>query len=638
MNRKQRIIVSVVGIFIVLLTLVGITYGYFLTRIQGNTNTTSITVTTADLKLTYGDGNGKIEPVGLIEPGFNQTKTFTVKNDGNAIVSYSIIFEDVDNNFERVEDWEYILRKDGVSDPVATGTINRLEVQTILANIEIAVGVTDSYTLEVTYKETNTDQSVDMNKHLGLLVNIIEASAWDKAGNGTLLNAIKTNNELTAPVTMPGKTPSGLRYSEEIATETKTLATSSSTTTTADNWWTYATDYEYDNESGVFILTGLTTCLYSECYEMLSNNHYYLASSVPRNVSSKDNIQKEYNNLTSIYKIENATIDYLTTREIKINTTEVEESTLSTTMDDHGISYYYRGNVTNNYVTFSGMCWKILRVTGDGGIKLVLADREHTCQDGYDPASTDSMFILDGFKGIKYIDKALGDESDFIYENNYTDNTLKAWLNGGSYTYEDPSQFPYSIVTDTFTKKINDDMLMTSDWCIDTSISEIVYYDEDLNIVDTPTESMDYNYGAYSRLYNRTTAMPNLKCDFTGVNNSKSTVYKSKIGILSADEVVFAGSVYSDTAVAFKNFLNGNFGTSIYTLTPYQLIVDYKESYIFIISTYGILGKYDLVNTTNKAKTLRPSIVLKNKVKATFDSNSEYEIGTYQNPYIINEN
>ena len=38
MNRRQKIIVSVTGIFIVLLILVGLTYAYFLTRINGNTS------------------------------------------------------------------------------------------------------------------------------------------------------------------------------------------------------------------------------------------------------------------------------------------------------------------------------------------------------------------------------------------------------------------------------------------------------------------------------------------------------------------------------------------------------------------------------------------------------------------------
>ena len=34
MNKKQKIIVSVAGITIVLLTLLGLTYAYFLTRIH----------------------------------------------------------------------------------------------------------------------------------------------------------------------------------------------------------------------------------------------------------------------------------------------------------------------------------------------------------------------------------------------------------------------------------------------------------------------------------------------------------------------------------------------------------------------------------------------------------------------------
>ena len=56
MNRKQKIIVSTTGIFLVLLILVGLTYAYFLTRINGNTNDKSISVTTANLRLVYSDG------------------------------------------------------------------------------------------------------------------------------------------------------------------------------------------------------------------------------------------------------------------------------------------------------------------------------------------------------------------------------------------------------------------------------------------------------------------------------------------------------------------------------------------------------------------------------------------------------
>ena len=39
--------------------------------------------------------------------------------------------------------------------------------------------------------------------------------------------------------------------------------------------------------------------------------------------------------------------------------------------DDHGVAYYFRGNVKNNNVLFGGFCWKIVRTTETGGVKIV---------------------------------------------------------------------------------------------------------------------------------------------------------------------------------------------------------------------------------------------------------------------------
>ena len=102
MNRRQKIIVSITGIFIVLLALVGLTYAFFLTRITGNGNPKSISVTTAKLELVYGNDDGSI--IGeneVIEPGKKfTTKTFTVTNNGNAVVDdYAVILEDVSTTY-----------------------------------------------------------------------------------------------------------------------------------------------------------------------------------------------------------------------------------------------------------------------------------------------------------------------------------------------------------------------------------------------------------------------------------------------------------------------------------------------------------------------------------------------------------
>ncbi len=39
--------------------------------------------------------------------------------------------------------------------------------------------------------------------------------------------------------------------------------------------------------------------------------------------------------------------------------------------DDYGTTYYFRGAVTNNYVKFAGYYWRIIRINGNGSIRLI---------------------------------------------------------------------------------------------------------------------------------------------------------------------------------------------------------------------------------------------------------------------------
>ena len=41
------------------------------------------------------------------------------------------------------------------------------------------------------------------------------------------------------------------------------------------------------------------------------------------------------------------------------------------TQDDRGYSYYFRGAVTNNWVKFAGYYWRIVRINGDGSIRVI---------------------------------------------------------------------------------------------------------------------------------------------------------------------------------------------------------------------------------------------------------------------------
>ena len=203
MNRRQKIIVSVTGIFIVLLILIGLTYAYFLTRITGNSNPTSISVTTANLELVYGDGTtALLTSATPIEPGkFSSSKDFTVTNNGNALTEYAVTLED----FAVIYANDTVI--DGVS--VKAGTVTKMEYpgdmemeitctiesededrngtscsntsrgmlpieNSILVTNDIEVGDTHKYVLTLTYVDSGIDQSKDMNKTIKGKIDIID--------------------------------------------------------------------------------------------------------------------------------------------------------------------------------------------------------------------------------------------------------------------------------------------------------------------------------------------------------------------------------------------------------------------------------------------------------------------------------
>lgn len=80
-----------------------------------------------------------------------------------------------------------------------------------------------------------------------------------------------------------------------------------------------------------------------------------------------------------------------------------EDEGLIKTYDDLGISYYFRGNVVNNYVSFANLTWRIVRINGDGTVRLVL--------DGL------------GDELTSYYDEGKG----FEYKGSHMEETLNNW-------------------------------------------------------------------------------------------------------------------------------------------------------------------------------------------------------------------
>lgn len=83
----------------------------------------------------------------------------------------------------------------------------------------------------------------------------------------------------------------------------------------------------------------------------------------------------------------------------------VENEGLIKETDDIGVTYYFRGNVDNNYVDFANLKWRIVRINGDGTVRLILDGAADTLTSYYN-----------------------SDEKNYDYKESNINKYLKYWL------------------------------------------------------------------------------------------------------------------------------------------------------------------------------------------------------------------
>ena len=597
MNRRQKIIVSITGIFIVLLALVGLTYAYFLTKITGNENEKSVSVTTANLVLEYADGNGRIAPTEVIEPGYIATKTFSAKNKGNSTVDYVVVFEDVVNEISRHPDLVYTLTCEVYSknDINTDGTLKEGATKTgdcngisetnfprttdleIVVRNSVAVDYANYYVLTIHYKEMNIDQSVDMNKTFEAHVNIKDPNEYNPYnGDKNTLAYNVINNSITGTNGTKYRTTPLTKVAEETNVYGIGIIDNVPLSEIAElsyswydedgNWYCSCTN---NNMIGITILDG---------------EGYFLDSYLVTGCNGDEPI-------------------------VGIPRTAIESSLSLTddtyTEDTEIKSYYYRGNVEDNYVTFSGMCWRIVRINGDGSIKVTL-ESQSPCSE------TMISDISIGKANWGYKDEYIGD-----YKNSTSGmkNALTTWLNE---TEEVDGEQVRKNITTTAEKWIK-----TEEWCLGNVEKTYNYttFEELTTTASSNYASNTYFYYETGRNLHGKGITPNATLICNGETDS------SKIGALTADEVVFAGGKVNVNVVNNNYYLHNNESYGWWTLS--RSFFDAWDS-VFYVDNYG--GPFDdelayLIYDND----VRPAVSLKTGVKILSGE------GTKQKPYIINE-
>ena len=311
---------------------------------------------------------------------------------------------------------------------------------------------------------------------------------------------------------------------------------------------------------------------------------------------------------------------------VNVTSAESSASLICTAPDDYGISYYFRGAVENNWVKFAGYYWRILRVNGDGSIRMIYAgdadvidalpNKEEVLKNGYDDLETKYTRI-----GTSLFNSA--DNGDAPYN----DNVYVGYMYGTpeSSTYEET----HANINDSTIRGVVDNWYKTNieDAGYSTYINDTLFCNDrsfsSSNTGSGAGRSRTYYRWVYGPWNSSGTHYARLTCTqqndrFTvsnGIGNSSLTY---PVALLTTDEVVLAGG-YNLTNSRYYLYT----GNTYWTMSPY--VFDGDSARVRYVGGDGNANSSDYVDYENG---VRPVLSLKS---GSLKSGS----GTAEDPYTV---
>ena len=225
-------------------------------------------------------------------------------------------------------------------------------------------------------------------------------------------------------------------------------------------------------------------------------------------------------------------------------------------------TYYFRGNPTNNYIKFAGKDYRILRVNEDGTIRIML---------------TSSI-------GTKAFNSTYNTYDKMYYTNSELKTVVDNW-------------FTTNITGDNANKVVSGN-----------------YFCEAARVA--------YNTSKYTAGSATVTAKesytPTFECITDG--NGKGVV-TSKVGLVTYDEIIYAGGWYYVSGLSYPYYLNS--GNLYWTMSPTGFYGNTIAT-AWTVSSDGNTGSYSVGGT----RGVRPVLILS---ADTLVSGS----GTESDPYIV---
>ena len=282
--------------------------------------------------------------------------------------------------------------------------------------------------------------------------------------------------------------------------------------------------------------------------------------------------------------------------------------------DDDGTSYYYRGAVRNNYVSFAGFMWRIIRRNGDGSIRLIYSGK-NTSDTGtavtignsqYNGKYWDPTYV-----GYKYNEKFSLHESNGTTGYNWFTNTQK-YNYGTGYTFDESTKkFTLTGEIKQLTWKDNHDEIVKNNLysCLNADCNVVYKVTGYQNETTMTVQPISYSSDSYVDAITNTTNSP-IKTMLDTWYKNNMTAYTSYLAdaIFCNDRSISWGSGYLTTPTTYYGAFNRLHNKRIpsikctqdsdkFTLTNESAKLDYPISLLTVDEASMAGGVYNVANS-----------------------------------------
>ena len=285
--------------------------------------------------------------------------------------------------------------------------------------------------------------------------------------------------------------------------------------------------------------------------------------------------------------------------------------------DDYGATYYYRGNVKNNIIQFADFYWQIVRINGDGSIRLIYDGTEKNATGVKQSINNRTYQFNSLYNDPTYIGYMYGDKDGTTFDevhNNTNNSTIKTIVD---------NWYKTNIVDKGYSSYVAN----VVGFCGDRSLPAGVWGTNDNGdgVNNTPRTSYFGTYVRYIKNVAQFTCPEPSRDLYTTTDSSignKSLTYP--VGLISYDELVFAGMDQRHI-----NKLSWAYSTQHYwTMSPSHFAAAGGAARDWRLLSVGSLTGTWVIDDY----AARPVINLKSDVKITGGT------GTANDPFVVDTN